>query len=103
MTITYTTAEQTSINGTDVVVYTCPADTVAIISAAIMGNTGGVSESIGNLKINGVEYISTKSIATDGQILPEIEGQFLSATETVTVSATASTLNIRLSIKERNV
>lgn len=103
MAITYVVAEQTAVNGTDVVVYTCPADTVAVISAVVIGNTSTSDVSIDDIKINSVEYVTDKSIPAEGQILPEIEGQYLEATQTVTITSTTSNINIRLSIKERDV
>jgi len=103
MAITYTTAEVTSVNGTDVTVYTTPANKVAIISAAIVGNSDTTDATIANIKLAGTEYLTGKSIPSDGQILTEIEGQFIEASDTVQITASGSFINLRLSIKERDV
>lgn len=103
MAITYVTAEATALNGTNVLTYTCPASTVAVISAVVVGNTDSGAQTLTDVKLNGNIYVQGKSIPAEGQILTELEGQTLAATETITVSATGAFLNIRFSIKERNV
>lgn len=102
MAITYVVAEQTAVNGTDVVIYTCPANTVAVINAVVIGNTSAATVAIDNIKINGKDYVTNKDIPEQGQILTEIEGQYLEETQTVTITSTTSNINIRLSIKERS-
>ena len=103
MSITYTYAELTSVNGTDQTIYTVPADTVAIIAAVIVGNSDSSEQTITNIKLAGTEYLTGKAIPSDGQLLSELEGQFLAAGETVQITATGSFINIRLSIKERSL
>lgn len=101
MAISYVIAEQTALNASDVSVYTCPSDTIAVISAVVVGNTDSGSQTLTDVKLNGNVYVQDKSIPKEGQILTELEGQTLTAAQTITASATGSFLNIRFSIKER--
>ena len=103
MAISYVVAESTALNGTNVTVYTVPASTVAVISAVVVGNTDTSAQTLDDVKLGGNEYVSGKSIPAEGQILTELEGQTLTAAQTITVSASGSFLNIRFSIKTRSV
>lgn len=102
MAIDYVVAEQTAIAGTDVVVYTTPASKIAVISAAVIGNTFGSAQDLDNIKLGGNVYIAGKSIPSEGQILTELEGQILTAGQTITVTDFPGVFNLRISLKVRD-
>lgn len=98
MAVTYTTAEVTGISG-NTLVYTVPVGKTAIIMSALFGNTG-IATSIVDIQLNGTSYAQGLMVAAEGQIVPLIERQILTAGQTIHVNAAGGNLSLRLSIKE---
>ena len=99
MTITYTTAEVTSISG-DTLVYTVPALKTAIIMSAILGNTSGSASNIVSASLGGTPYGHNTAVPEKGAVFTLLERSLLQAGDEVRINATGSNLSLRLSIKE---
>lgn len=117
MAITYKTVELSDITGTNQAIYTCPADTQAVIVSCIISNRNGITTydilSMSFTSVSGAPtgyyYFHDYTVAPNTtKVLPECEGQLIEAGKIWEVSAGATgsgtggatELTIRATIKE---
>lgn len=109
MAITYKTVELSNITGTNQAIYTCPADTQAVIVSCIISNRNtstaytltSMSFSSESGSPTGYFHFYNYSVPADTtKVLPECEGQLIEAEKIWEVSAGTTQLTIRATIKE---
>ena len=102
MTLKVKRKEQLVLTGDAVVLYTCPAATVAQIIQAVAVNIDAATTTTFSVKVNSALYIPGRSIvAKESDLCDELVGMVLEAADTITPFASViSDINFTISIEE---